>query len=354
MERPLRTGGCWLLLGTLAAIALAISVWCPLGSRIEFGGDEGYELQKAALLERGFLPYREVWNDQSPLHTWVLSVAFRALGDQVLWGRLISLGAAVCVGLSVGIWARRVAGTCGAALAVAILFGNPLFFLLGTSAMLEMPAVAVALMAMNVAGARRLSGPLAALLAGALLGLAAQVKLTALLYTPACLCLLWLRLSDDFTRCQWRRVALAGAGFLVGSVVSFFAVAAVWPGELGGLLPHFGSRMRAAFAGDHAFHFQHLTEAPTIFLIATLLPITGVTGSWKRALPFVANAAITLAILCVHRPFWDYYLLRFVSRICGRIHLVLGAFLTWDTGQFPSRHRCESRRIVWSPLGFCC
>jgi len=39
-------------------------------------------------------------------------------------------------------------------------------------------------------------------------------------------------------------------------------------------------------------------------------------------------------------------LLSFLSRICGAI-LVLGVVPSCDTGQFPWRRRCESRRIVW-------
>src|ERR1035441_10252694 len=42
-----------------------------------------------------------------------------------------------------------------------------------------------------------------------------------------------------------------------------------------------------------------------------------------------------------------------LSRICGEIP-VRGAAPSCDKGQFPWLRRCESRRIVWSPLGFCC
>ncbi len=38
--------------------------------------------------------------------------------------------------------------------------------------------------------------------------------------------------------------------------------------------------------------------------------------------------------------------IRFLSRICGAI-LALGVVPSCDTGQFPWRRRCESRRIVW-------
>ena len=42
-----------------------------------------------------------------------------------------------------------------------------------------------------------------------------------------------------------------------------------------------------------------------------------------------------------------------LSRICG-VTPVLGVVPSCDKGQFPWLRRCESRRIVWSPLGFCC
>ncbi len=42
-----------------------------------------------------------------------------------------------------------------------------------------------------------------------------------------------------------------------------------------------------------------------------------------------------------------------LSRICGLIP-VQGAAPGCDTGQFPWHRRCESRRIVWLPHGFCC
>ena len=44
---------------------------------------------------------------------------------------------------------------------------------------------------------------------------------------------------------------------------------------------------------------------------------------------------------------------RLFSRICGLI-LVPGVGPGCDKGRFPWLYRCESRRIVWLPLGFYC
>ena len=49
----------------------------------------------------------------------------------------------------------------------------------------------------------------------------------------------------------------------------------------------------------------------------------------------------------------NWLFLGLLSRICGEIP-VRGAAPSCDKGQFPWLRRCESRRIVWSPLGFCC
>ena len=44
---------------------------------------------------------------------------------------------------------------------------------------------------------------------------------------------------------------------------------------------------------------------------------------------------------------------RLLSRICG-LTLAPAVSPSCDKGRFPWPCTCESRRIVWSPLGFCC
>lgn len=298
------------LVGVLLVIAAAVLFGCPLASRIEFGGDEGYELQKALLMNRGWTLYREVWNDQPPLHTWLLSQLFRLGGEQALWGRLLSLMAALWLGWCVGYWSRRgIGGVVGAALVVALLFGDGLFFLLCLSAMLEIPAMAAAMAAVCLTGWRRLPDRWAGLTAGVVMGWAAQVKMTALLYCPACVGLLWLRRDGPPVRTKWGEWLVHAGIFGLGVVLGFLSIAVLWPGELLALWPHFSPRMREVFARDYPFQWNWLAREPALLLIAALFPLAATREQWKYNLPFLVNLVTTLLVLQLHRPVWEIYVL---------------------------------------------
>src|SRR5438874_5356127 len=45
----------------------------PLRTAVQIGGDEGFELAKATLCLKGYKLYSEVWNDQPPLHTAIIT-----------------------------------------------------------------------------------------------------------------------------------------------------------------------------------------------------------------------------------------------------------------------------------------
>ncbi|MCW5555667.1 MAG: hypothetical protein KIS67_26355 [Verrucomicrobiae bacterium] len=47
--------------------------WIPLRSAVQIGADEGFEVAKATLCLHGHKLYSEVWNDQPPLHTWLIT-----------------------------------------------------------------------------------------------------------------------------------------------------------------------------------------------------------------------------------------------------------------------------------------
>ncbi len=59
---------------------MVLCLKAPLRTALEFGGDEGYELMKGFLVSLGHPLYREVWNDQPPLHTELLTLLFRLFG----------------------------------------------------------------------------------------------------------------------------------------------------------------------------------------------------------------------------------------------------------------------------------
>ncbi len=56
------------------------------GSHI--GADEGFELAKATLCLKGYTLYNEVWNDQPPLHTFLITQILKHISPSVLGPRL--------------------------------------------------------------------------------------------------------------------------------------------------------------------------------------------------------------------------------------------------------------------------
>ena len=61
------------VLGAILAAFLLIECFIPLSTAVRVGADEGFNLAKATLCLKGHKLYSEIWNDQPPLHTIVLT-----------------------------------------------------------------------------------------------------------------------------------------------------------------------------------------------------------------------------------------------------------------------------------------
>src|ERR1035437_1426486 len=82
------------LAGLTAVLAMLVLFYAllPLGSALEFGGDEGIELIKGFMCSKGFALYKDIWNDQPPLFTVLLAAGFKAFGPSLLAALLIAAG----------------------------------------------------------------------------------------------------------------------------------------------------------------------------------------------------------------------------------------------------------------------
>src|SRR6267154_2928206 len=66
-----------IVLGLLLTGFLIIETLVPLRTAVQIGADEGFELAKATLCLNGHRLYTEVWNDQPPLHTFLVTELVR-------------------------------------------------------------------------------------------------------------------------------------------------------------------------------------------------------------------------------------------------------------------------------------
>jgi hypothetical protein len=328
-------GYVWLLLTTL-----------PLDRALELGTDEGYEFMKAWLVSRGYPLYAEFWNDQPPLHTELLAFLFRLFGPLAYVGRLLTLAFTALLLAALYHLVRRYSGRMGGVIAVGLLVSSSSFVPLSAAAMIELPALSLALAAAWTWTLYLDSGRIRWLaLSGALFGCALQIKLTAALYLPAFLLQWFLPLAglghkasaaDDDSgrrpsapeggpgkagtpmseRCwrdqlrRWKREGLAwGVGALscFGLIIVMFyrpgAFAAIWRS-------HFSGATRVA-ADQYLFHWRALEPDFALMLSSVI----GILVVCRRArvdgLFPVCLLATAWTIHSWHQPYWYYYVLHF-------------------------------------------
>ncbi len=167
------------------AFGLAVIIFAPLRTAYQIGGDEGFELMKALLCSKGIALYTQIWNDQPPLHTALLAALFRLFGPSAFCGRVLTVALASALLLSLLRLVGRREGIFPALAAGLILLASPQFLNLSMSAMVEIPAFALALFSARSAvlwtETRRTFW---LCLSGILMGLAIMTKLTAALLAP--------------------------------------------------------------------------------------------------------------------------------------------------------------------------
>ena len=85
-----------------------------------------------------------MWNDQPPLHTFLITQVLRHVSPSITGPRLVTTAFTVRLLISVIGIVRRVSGLISATLATGLLLGSPGFLELSSSCMLEIPALAAA------------------------------------------------------------------------------------------------------------------------------------------------------------------------------------------------------------------
>src|SRR5437773_4901308 len=61
------------IIAILLGVFVLLQSRVPLRTAVQIGADEGFEVAKVTLCLHGHKLYSEVWNDQPPLHTWLIT-----------------------------------------------------------------------------------------------------------------------------------------------------------------------------------------------------------------------------------------------------------------------------------------
>lgn len=315
----------------------------------DFDYDEGINLMKALLYHHGYGLYEDIWSDQPPLLTALLSWWF------VLWGHSVAAARVLIILFScLLLWGfylavRTSVSAPAASVAVALLIISEYYLRLSGAVMVGLPALAmattaVALLVTGRAGVWRVLG------SAAVMALALQIKLVVALLIPAVVVhLLSIGAQTEIRRSK-KNYLLQAAIWLAALFGLFWTIGyyfnALRPDML--LNTHFGSEtwqqlsfIRASSSFLPNFYKQHLP-----YMIAALLGVPwALYGQNQRLiLPLVWFGSTWIA-LTLHRPLWYHHVTLLSVPLAW-----LSAFGIeyWMRSFLHPRRACVQRRI-WLP-----
>jgi hypothetical protein len=330
----------------------------------EFDPDEGYNLIKALLLEQGNRLYADIWSDQPPFYTLMLRALFDRIGWSVENARLLTLLFSSLLVLGLYDTVRTAAGHFGAVTSVALLALSSNYVPLSVSAMVGLPAIALAVLGIWLLTRWQIGGNDWLLpLSGALVACSAATKLFTLFLVPL---LGLVVVVAGWRRGGWRPAAVAGlvwtAGFGVAAALAF--APALESGALEQLLDtHSASRAVTAAAGIGEF----LRDDAFLFALAAVGVGAALTRAISTGVMFTGWLALGVVGLLGHSPIWYHHALlltvpasalaglglsRLVSRSGDRPNLAgglvaLALLTTTILYAFPSRLKELTAPLEW-------
>ncbi|GAB6052104.1 hypothetical protein JCM17960_09240 [Magnetospira thiophila] len=288
--------------------AAALCLLGPWWGVYEMDTDEGLNLMKAFLVAEGHHLYGEIWSDQPPVLTLVLAAVQQLFGPSVIAARAtILLFSVLLLGALFRI-VQREEGTVAAWVAVACLVSTALYQRLSVSVMIGLPALALALLALDQAlGAAGRWQRQA--LSGFLMALSLQTKFFTLVLLPALLLAFWI---------DWRRRdALPGrrAGFawIIAFCLTFGGLTLLaGPAFVSQLIaPHVQPGLAEAFPYDQGSNrfWPMLLEQPYLLTLAVLGLL--LAWPWRRPSRWIPGLWVGMAgvVLYRHAPLWNHQLL---------------------------------------------
>lgn len=290
-----------------------VLVLVPFGERFQHSYDEGINLIKGLLCAQGHDLYIDIWSDQPPLLTLLLSKCTVWFGPSAFAARTVILALASLLLFAFYGCLRQSVKPLPAFLATLGLALSRDFMRLSVSVMVGLPALAVTMLSLYAffrTVKRRRPGLL--ITSGVLFALGLQVKLFAAFLVPIVavqLLLLSRRDARGGGRLDWIPVGL-WLGSLAATTIPFILIvyADAWPQLVSA---HLGAQVREAFAQrDHLHDFLQLFAyhqpvmvlmAIGVFAIARRRQITGF-------LPVAWFFTATL-VLWLHSPIWYHHIL---------------------------------------------
>ncbi|NJR74430.1 MAG: glycosyltransferase family 39 protein [Scytonema sp. CRU_2_7] len=188
-----------LLVGFLIAIRFK-----PITQTFELDYDEGLNLIKTLLYSQGFSLYTQIWSDQPPLFTVLLSQWFSLFGQSVFAARFLSVLFSALL-----LWCfyqiiRRELGIVPALVATVLLFNSWLYIRLSICVMIGLPSLSLAMLSIYFLTLyKEHFSKYFLVFSGGLLALSLQTKLFTIFLIPL---MLFSLLDFSFKQIQQKKI----------------------------------------------------------------------------------------------------------------------------------------------------
>jgi 4-amino-4-deoxy-L-arabinose transferase-like glycosyltransferase len=322
-----------LVLILILILFFGLACFLPLTTTVQLGGDEGFELAKATLCLKGYNLYSDVWNDQPPLHTFLIAQTLKHISPSIAGPRLIAVGFTSMLLVSIFLIGRKINGLGVAALTTGLVIASPGFLTLSASCMLEMPCVASAILALCVLTfGSRWKWRTDEILAGIWFGIACEIKLIGAVFLPVAALVVWLNLRNDaggkpaFNAELMKRFLASLVTIGASMTVSFVAID--WLIDNGAFIKHFQQTWTSHFGGTKSFEYGSPKDHPFDWGIllrnwdATVPALLGIVFcAWQmRQKPLLllpmAWLVFDLILFSTHTPWWSYYYVHIAPPLC--------------------------------------
>ncbi len=288
----------------------------PIGEVFQFDpNDEGIELIKAVLHRAGFALYTQIYNDQPPLFTILLSGWFQIFGQSIVAARLLTLSFSTLLVWAFSQTLRRYIGDVPALIGTGLLIISCNFLRLSVSAMVGLPALALAMLSIYTFTVyKQNSARLTLLISATLLALSLQIKLFTVLIVPLIIFdLIQFRVRQSPQKSARRALLLDLAIWLITLIGVFVLVGTKYHALSYAQLihSHFDRAVTTAFDAASSYELMggFLLQDIDYWLLAILGVITlWQTKRWAQLFPLVWLIA-ALLLLLQHRPVWYHHYL---------------------------------------------
>ncbi len=308
----------------LLFIILVISIrFEPITQTFQFDYDEGFNLMKAFLYSKGFSLYSQIWNDQPPLFTVILSNWLKLFGDSIFTARLLTLlFSAVLIWCFYQIIFLEL-GKFAALVGAILLFTSWLYIRLSISVMIGIPSLALAMLSIYLLKIyKHKSNNLYLTLSAGCLALSLQTKLFTVFLIP--LILFDLLASDNKLKGiqKNRIVSFKHIGLwliVLGSVYSLFGVLyQQFDNQEQLILTHLKQPQNLEVENFHNLKYLgYMIHQDYDYIFLAFIGIWAIVSQKNKdgLLPFSWLVTSTL-ILLNHQPLWYHYYPLLAIPIC--------------------------------------